>query len=91
MGDGTVYREAGAFAGWELRDPLGTRVGRVSRVSLARTGRSARVEVAMVPFGTRTVLLPVAGVGVDRENRGISLLGRDRTRIGADGPGRQGR
>ena len=29
MGDGTVYREAGTFAGWELRDPLGTRVGRV--------------------------------------------------------------
>ena len=52
------------FDGWELRDPLGRRVGRVSKVFLARTGRAAHVEVALGPFGTRPVLLcPSTGSG----------------------------
>ena len=91
MGEGTGYREAETFAGWELRDSLGTRVGRVSRVLVDEAGRAAQVEVALGPFGTRTVLLPVAGVSVDRENRAISLLGKDRAQPDTDGQGRRGR
>ena len=78
------------FAGWELQDPLGRRIGRVSRVFLARTGPSAHVEVVLGPFGKRTVLLPVDGFRVDRDARVISL-GKDRRRPGGDGPGRRGR
>jgi hypothetical protein len=66
------YRAVGNFSGWELRDPLGRRVGRVSRVFVDRAGRAAHVEVALGPFGTRTVLLPVEGVRVDRQGRAIS-------------------
>ena len=67
------------FAGWELQDPLGRRIGRVSRVFLARAGPSAHVEVALGPFGKRTVLLPVDGFRVDRGAHVISL-GKDRRR-----------
>ena len=69
------------FAGWELRDPLGGRVGRVSRVFSDSSGRAVRVEVAMGPLGTRKVLLPVDGVRVDREGRAL-FLGRARGRPG---------
>ena len=84
------YRAVRMFAGWELRDPLGRRIGRVSRVFLARTGRSAHVEVVLGPFGKRTVLLPVEGFRVDRDAR-VIYLGKDRRRPGNDGQGRQGR
>ena len=79
MDRATGYRAVRTFAGWELQDPLGRRIGRVSRVFLARTGPSARVEVALGPFGKRTVLLPVDGFRVDRDARFISL-GKDRRR-----------
>jgi hypothetical protein len=72
-------RAVETFAGWELRDPLGRRVGRVSRVFLDPSDRAARVEVAMGPLGTRTVLLPVDGVRVDREECAL-FLGRARGR-----------
>ena len=39
------------FAGWELRDSLGKRVGRVSRVFSDPSGQAVRVEVAMGPLG----------------------------------------
>ena len=63
------------FAGWELRDPLGRRVGRVSRVFSDPSGRAVQVEVSMGPLGLRKVLLPVNGVRVDRKDRAL-LLGR---------------
>jgi PRC-barrel domain len=83
---GSGYRAVGTFAGWELRDPLGRRVGRVSRVFVDGAGRAAHVEVSLGPFGTRTVLLPVEGVRVDREGRAISLgESRGRPAGGSDG------
>jgi hypothetical protein len=54
------------------------------------SGRAVHVEVALGPFGIRTVLLPVPGLHVDRENRAISLRGKDHARPGNDGQGRQG-
>ncbi len=72
------------FAGWELRDPLGRRIGRVSGVFLARAGPSAHVEVALSPFGKRTVLLPVDGFRVDRDAR-VIYLGKVRRRPGGGG------
>ena len=44
-------RAVEAFAGWELLDPLGRRVGRVGRVFVGPSGHAARVEVAMDPSG----------------------------------------
>ena len=67
---------SGEFSGWELRDPLGRRVGRVSRVFVDLSGRAVRVEVAMGSFGMRTILLPVDGVGVDRKERALFLRGK---------------
>ncbi|HEV2745463.1 MAG TPA: hypothetical protein VGV91_20085 [Rubrobacter sp.] len=77
------------FAGWELRDPLGRRVGRVSRVFSDPSGRAVQVEVSMGPLGLRKVLLPVNGVRVDRKDRAL-LLGRAHGRSAPAGPGRQG-
>ena len=70
-----IQRATAAFAGWELRDPLGRRVGRVGRVFLDGAGRAAHVEVSLGPFGTRTVLLPVGGVRADKEARALFLEG----------------
>lgn len=75
------YRAVGAFAGWELRDPPSRRMGRVKRVFVDGAGRAAHVEVSLGPFGTRTVLLPVGGVAVDREGR-VLTLGESRRRPG---------
>jgi hypothetical protein len=47
------------------------------------------VEVALGPFGTRTVLLPVDGVRVDREDRAL-FLGEARGRSASAEQGRQG-
>jgi hypothetical protein len=77
------------FAGWELRDPLGRRIGRVSRVFLARAGPSAHADVVLGPFRKRTVLLPVEGFRVDRDAR-VIYLGKDRRRPGGDEPGGTG-
>ena len=82
-------RAVETFAGWELRDPPGGRVGRVSRVFLDPSGRAVQVEVAMGPFGLRKILLPVTGVRVDRKDRAL-LLGRARGRSAPAGPGSQG-
>ena len=78
MADESSYRASREFSGWELRDPLGRRVGRVSRVFVDPSGRAVRVEVAMGPFGTRKVLLPVDGVRVDRGDRALFLRGKAR-------------
>ncbi len=87
MASDSHYRASGEFSGWELRDPLGRRVGRVSRVFVDLSGRAVHVEVAMGPFGTRIVLLPVAGIRVDRGARALSLgEGRRRPRGGQPGP-----
>src|ERR671917_1700026 len=50
--EGGGYREIWSFSGCELREPLGERVGRVSRVFVDPSGHAAQVEVAMGPFGT---------------------------------------
>jgi hypothetical protein len=90
MGDDPQQRASGEFSGWELRDPLGRRVGRVSRVFVDPSGRAVRVEVAMGPLGARQILLPVDGVGVDRGDRALFLRGKASGRSAPAGPGRQG-
>ena len=70
MEAGAGYWAVEAFAGWELRDRLGRRIGRVRRVTLDGAGRAAHVEVALGLFGTRTVLLAVGASR--RTGRGVS-------------------
>ena len=66
MAEDSYHRASGEFSGWELRDPLGRRVGRVSRVFVDLSGRAVRVEAALGPLGARKMLPPVDGVGVDQ-------------------------
>lgn len=89
MGGDTGHRTVRRFEGWELRDPLGRRVGRVSRIFSAHAGGSAHVEVSLGPFWKRPVLLPVDGFRVDEDAR-VIFLGKDRRRPGGDEPGRTG-
>ncbi|MDP8901669.1 MAG: PRC-barrel domain-containing protein [Actinomycetota bacterium] len=89
MADESYYRASSTFSGWELRDPLGRRVGHVSRIFVGLSGRAVHVKVALGPFGTRTVLLPVDGVRVDPEDRAL-FLGKARGRAASAEPGRQG-
>lgn len=73
MADEAGYRAVGEFDGWALRDPLGRRIGRVSRVFVDREGWPAHVEVSLGLFGRKIVLLPVEHVVMDREGRAIAL------------------
>ena len=43
MADDSHYRASGTFSGWELRDPFGRRVGRVSRVFVDLSGHAVHV------------------------------------------------
>jgi hypothetical protein len=62
---GPRCRAVKMIAGCELRDPLGCRFGRASRVFVDRDCRVAHVEVAPGLSGSRTVLVPVEGVEAD--------------------------
>lgn len=66
---------AAGFAGWELRDPLGRRIGRVARVFADGAGSPAHVEVSLGFLGRRTVLLPVGACAVDEARRTLGLKG----------------
>ena len=67
-------RAAGTtFAGYELLDPLGRRIGRVSRAFVDGDGRLAHLEVALGFLGSRMVLVPVGGFETDGEGRTLSL------------------
>ena len=70
---GPRCRAVKMIAGCELRDPLGRRFGRASRVFVDRDCRVAHVEVAPGLSGSRTVLVPVEGVEADGEGRTPSL------------------
>lgn len=88
MEDYAGYRAIGKFSGWELRDPLGRRIGRVLRVFVDGVGRVAHVEVIVGAWGAKAVLLPVGGVAVDQERRVLSLgSGRNRHEHRALGAG----
>ena len=92
----TGYPAVRRFEGWELREPLGRRVGRVSRIFLAHTGGSAHVEVALGPFWKRPVLLcPSTGSGWTRtpalSSSGRTADGRAETnRAGRENAPRRG-
>ena len=90
MAEDSYHRASGEFSGWELRDPLGRRVGRVSRVFVDLSGRAVRVEAALGPLGARKILLPVDGVGVDRGDRALFLRGKASGRSAPAEPGSEG-
>jgi hypothetical protein len=63
----------GGFTGYELCDPLGRRIGRVSRVFVDGGGSLAHVEVALGFLTWRTVLVPVEGCEVDEARQTLVL------------------
>lgn len=79
------YSATAAFAGWELRDPLERRIGRVLRVFADSAGRAGHVEVELGRWAPRRVLLPVDGVEADEEGRALSLRKVRRARPENDG------
>jgi hypothetical protein len=68
----------GRFAGYELCDPLGRRIGRVSRVFVDGGGSLEHVEVVLGFLDRRTVLVPVEGCEVDETRRTLVLKRRRR-------------
>ena len=63
------FGEWRTYAGYEVRDPLGHRIGTVAEVlaDLNDEPRYARVKVVL--FGLRSVLIPVKLVAADTRRR----------------------
>lgn len=63
-----------ATRGYELRDPLGQKIGRVEELFAGGDGRPKHGWARLGPFGLgRSVLIPVAAVVVDGERRVVVL------------------
>ena len=60
--------------GYELRDPLGRKTGRLEVLFAGEDGRTKHVRVRVGPFGlAKSVLTPVGVVAVDGERRIVML------------------
>jgi hypothetical protein len=60
-------------AGYEVRDPLGRKIGRLKRLFLNESGGPEYAEIKVGLFGLRTILIPVQTVTVDDELRFLVL------------------
>lgn len=67
------------LAGYALCDPLGRRIGRVSRVFVDGDSSPAHVEVALGFLNHKTVLVPVVGLEEDEARRTLVLNRRRKT------------
>jgi hypothetical protein len=67
------FGEWRTYAGYEVRDPLGHRIGTVAEVlaDLNDEPRYARVKVGL--FGLRSVLIPVKLVAADTRRRVLMI------------------
>ena len=60
--------------GYELRDPLGRKIGRIEEVFADGDGEPKYVRARIGSFGLgKSVLIPVRAVAVDRERRVVVL------------------
>ena len=60
--------------GYELRDPLGRKIGRLEELFAGEDGRPQHVRVKVGPFGLgKSVLIPVRAVAVNEERRVVVL------------------
>ena len=69
-----VQVEAGdGCAGYELRDPLGQKIGSVERLFVNDRGEPEYIRVKMGLLGLKSALIPVQFVEVHKEQRIIAL------------------
>ena len=61
------------FAGYWVRDPRGSRIGRLKRLFLNGSGGAEYAEVKIGLFAMKTILIPVQSVSVDAERRFLVL------------------
>jgi hypothetical protein len=61
------------YAKYEVRDPIGRRIGRTERVFANGRGEPEYIKLKMGLFGLKTVLLPVQSVAVDEKRRVLLL------------------
>ncbi len=67
------FGEPRAFAGYEVHDPLGRKIGTAEEVFSNRDDEPEYVRVKIGFFGLRSVLLPVQLVAVDTQRRVLEL------------------
>jgi len=60
-------------AGYEVRDPLGRKIGRLKRLFLNESGGPEYAEDKVGLFGLKTVLIPLQSVTADAERRFLVL------------------
>ena len=61
------------YAGYEVLDPLGHRIGRAEKLFFNRNGGPEYVRVRMGRLFTKHVLIPVQEVGFDGAARSLTL------------------
>ncbi len=67
------FEEPEEYAGYELCDPLGQKVGSVEKLFVNSRGEPEYIRVRMGLLGLRSVLLPVENVAVDEKRRVLLL------------------
>ena len=60
-------------AGYQVRDPLGRKIGRLKRLFLNESGGPEYAEISVGLFGLKMVLIPLQTVTVDAERRFLEL------------------
>jgi hypothetical protein len=59
---------------YELRDPLGRKIGRLEELFAGEDVRATHIRVRVEPFGLgKSVLIPIEAVAVDGERRIVVL------------------
>ena len=61
------------YAGYEVRDPLGHRLGSVEKLFVNDGEEPEYIRVRMGIFGLKIVLIPVTFVTIDKERRILVL------------------
>ena len=72
-GLGDRLEEPDGCRGYEVRDPLGQRIGQAEELFVNGDGGPEYVRVRIGFLGTRSVLIPVEGAEVNPEKRTIVL------------------
>jgi ribosomal 30S subunit maturation factor RimM len=61
------------YAGYEVRDPVGQKLGSVENLFVNDGGKPEYIRVKIGLFGHKTVLIPITFVAIDKEQRTLVL------------------
>lgn len=67
------FLEPQEWAGYEVHDPLGQRIGRAEEIFVNANDEPEYIRVKMGFFGPKSVLIPVKLAAADAERRAIEL------------------